>query len=154
MDDFCGGKNPYQKPQHLDVEHQRAREKSVYHFTSKRKMGGDEFSEIYKQQLIEFVEESFVQYKEVNESKNIFKAAQTPSVFFAVALLTYIFSGIFALFGLETFCNFMTLIMAINIIALCIWAYIRWVKKFSSSKYANFYESTGTVASFTMSVLS
>jgi hypothetical protein len=27
---------------------------------------------------------------------------------------------------METFCNFMTLIMATNIIALCIWSYIRW----------------------------
>ncbi len=125
MDDFCGGKTPYQKPQHLDVEHQRAREKAVYLFTSRRKMGGEEFSETYKQQLIDFVEDSFIQYKEINESKNIFKAAQTPGVFFIVALLTYILSGIFALFGLETFCNFMTLIMAVNIIALCIWAYVR-----------------------------
>jgi atlastin len=125
MDDFCGGKNPYQKPQSLEVEHVRAREKAVYHFVSKRKMGGEEFSEIYKQQLIDFVEDAFVGYKEQNESKNIFKAAQTPGVFLAVALTTYIISGIFALLGLETFCNFMTLIMAINIIALCIWSYIR-----------------------------
>lgn len=125
MDDVCGGKCPYQKPQFLEVEHVRAREKAVYHFVSKRKMGGEEFSEIYKQQLIDFVEETFVSYKEQNESKNIFRAAQTPGVFLAVALITYILSGIFALFALETFCNFMTLIMAINIIALCIWSYIR-----------------------------
>lgn len=125
MEDCCGGKNPYQKPQQLEVEHQRAREKAIYHFVTKRKMGGEEFSEIYKQQLIEYVEETFIQYKQQNESKNIFKAAQTPSVFLAVALVTYIQSGIFALFGMETFCNFMTLIMAVCIIALCVWAYIR-----------------------------
>lgn len=125
MEDFCGGKNPYQKPQLLDIEHQRAREKAIYHFVTKRKMGGAEFSDEYKQQLVEFVEETFIIYKQQNESKNIFKAAQTPGVFVAVALITYILSGLFALFGLETFCNFMTLIMAINIIALCIWSYIR-----------------------------
>lgn len=126
MEDFCGGKNPYQKPQHLEVEHQRAREKAVYHFVTKRKMGGELISDEYKQQLIEYVEETFILYKQQNESKNIFKAAQTPGVFVLVALITYILSGIFALFGVETFCNFMTLIMALNIIALCIWSYIRY----------------------------
>jgi atlastin len=125
MEDFCGGKNPYQKPQQLDVEHQRAREKAVYHFVTKRKMGGDDISEEYKQQLIEFVEDTFIQYKQQNESKNIFKAAQTPGVFLVVALLAYIISGIFALFGMETFTNFMTLIMAISIIALCAWSYFK-----------------------------
>ncbi|KAL7021389.1 hypothetical protein ACKWTF_011856 [Chironomus riparius] len=130
MDDICGGKSPYQKPQYLEVEHVRAREKAVYHFVSKRKMGGEEFSEIYKQQLVDFVEDAFINYKEQNESKNIFKAAQTPGVFLAVALITYIMSGIFALLALETFCNFMTLIMAINIIALCIWSYIRYSGEF------------------------
>ncbi|KAG5673427.1 hypothetical protein PVAND_003475 [Polypedilum vanderplanki] len=143
MDDFCGGKSPYQKPQNLDIEHLRAREKAVYHFVNKRKMGGEEFSEIYKQQLIDFVEDAFIGYKEQNESKNIFKAAQTPGVFLAVALITYIMSGIFALLGLETFCNFMTLIMAINIIALCIWSYIRYSGEFSDIgvKLDNFAEN-------------
>jgi atlastin len=89
-------------------------------------MGGEEFSEIYKQQLTDYIEETFLQYKAHNESKNIFKAAQTPSVYFFVALLTYIISGIFALLGLETFCNFFTLIMTISIVALCVWAYVRY----------------------------
>lgn len=125
MEDFCGGKNPYQKPQHLEVEHMRAREKSLYHFVTKRKMGGDLISEEYKLQLIDFIEDTFVIYKQQNESKNIFKAAQTPGVYLVVALIAYILSGCFALFGMETFCNFMTLIMAVSIISLCIWSYIR-----------------------------
>lgn len=125
MEDFCGGKNPYQRPQYLEVEHGRAREKALYHFVTKRKMGGDAISEEYKQQLIEFVEETFGMYKQQNENKNIFKAAQTPAVYFSVALIAYILSGVFALFGIETFCNFMTLVMAISIILLCIWSYVR-----------------------------
>lgn len=154
MEDFCGGKNPYQKPQLLDIEHQRAREKAIYHFVTKRKMGGAEFSDEYKQKLVEFVEETFIIYKQQNESKNIFKAAQTPGVFVLVALITYILSGIFALFGLETFCNFMTLIMATNIIALCIWSYIRWeilfclrpdikVDSFSVNRYSGEFHELG-----------
>lgn len=125
MEDFCGGKNPYQKPAALEMEHQRAKEKAVYQFVTKRKMGGDEFSENYKQQLQEFIDESFGNFKEQNESKNIFKAAQTPCVFLAIALVSYIQSGIFALLAMEVFCNFMTLLMALSLIALCLWGYIR-----------------------------
>jgi hypothetical protein len=121
MEDFCGGKNSYQKSQQLEMEHSRAREKSLYHFVTKRKMSGEAISDGYKDQLIDYIEETLIMYKHQNESKNIFKAAQTPGVFLAVALVTYILSGIFALFAMETFFN----LMAVNIIALCIWAYIR-----------------------------
>lgn len=125
MEDFCGGKNPYQKPALLDIEHERARQKALYHFVNKRKMGGDVISEEYKQQLIEYIEETFISYKEQNEGKNIFKAALTPCVFLFVALIAYISSGVFAMFGIETFTNFMSLIMALNVILLCLWSYIR-----------------------------
>lgn len=125
MEDCCGGSKSYQKPSYLEIEHIRARDKAIYQFTVKRKMGGDEFSETYKQQLIDFIEESFNQYKAHNESKNIFKAAQTPSVFFFIALIAYMVSGIFAIFGMETFANLFSFCMAGCIIALVVWSYVR-----------------------------
>ena len=89
-------------------------------------MGGEEFSEIYKNQLESDLDEVFMQYKDHNESKNVFKAAQTPSVFLCISFATYILSGICAMFGLETFCNFFTLLMGLSFIALAMWGYIRY----------------------------
>lgn len=88
-------------------------------------MGGEEFSKTYLDQLDIDLEEQFTSFRAHNESKNIFKAARTPAVFFAIAMCMYILSGIFGLFGMYTFANFSNLLMGISLITLTAWAYIR-----------------------------
>jgi len=73
------------------------------------------------------MDEAFLQFKAHNESKNIFKAARTPAVFFAIAVTMYILSGIFGLVGLYTIANICNLIMGIGLLTLVLWAYIRYV---------------------------
>ncbi|XP_058467288.1 atlastin [Malaya genurostris] len=126
MEDVCGGSKPYLSSAHLDSEHNRIKEKALHQFSSKRKMGGEEFSEKYREKLEQDLEESFVSFRAHNESKNIFKAARTPAVYFAIAVVMYIFSGIFGLVGLYTFANFANLIMGIALLTLATWAYIRY----------------------------
>lgn len=74
------------------------------------------------------MDDSFSQFKAHNESKNIFKAARTPAVFFAIAVTMYILSGIFGLFGLYALANACNLIMGVGLLTLVLWAYIRYVK--------------------------
>lgn len=88
-------------------------------------MGGEEFSQKYLEQLDIDLEEQYNSFKAHNESKNIFKAARTPAVFFAIAISMYVFSGIFGLFGMYTFANFSNLVMGIALLTLTLWAYIR-----------------------------
>lgn len=88
-------------------------------------MGGEEFSQKYLEQLQGDLEETFGLFRAHNESKNIFKAARSPAVFFAIAVTMYILSGVFGLFGLYTFANFCNLIMGIALLTLTLWAYIR-----------------------------
>ncbi|XP_055380890.1 atlastin [Condylostylus longicornis] len=126
MEEVCGGNRPYLNPGHLEAEHLRIKDKSVFHFASKRKMGGDEFSEKYRETLENDLEESFQTFKTHNESKNIFKAARTPAVYFSIAIVMYILSGIFGLFGLYTFANFCNLIMGVALLTLALWCYIRY----------------------------
>ena len=42
------------------------------------------------------VEEQYIQYQGHNDSKNVFKAARTPSVLLSVSLVFYILSGVSA----------------------------------------------------------
>uniref|UniRef100_A0A182YAR7 Uncharacterized protein n=1 Tax=Anopheles stephensi TaxID=30069 RepID=A0A182YAR7_ANOST len=126
MEDVCGGTKPYLSTAHLDSEHSRIKEKALHQFSSKRKMGGEEFSEKYREKLEQDLDESFVTFRAHNESKNIFKAARTPAVYFVIAMVMYILSGIFGLVGLYTFANFANLIMGIALITLGTWAYIRY----------------------------
>lgn len=88
-------------------------------------MGGEDFTERFRLQLDSDLEDMYSNYKSHNESKNIFKAARTPAVYFAVAVIFYILSGIFGLVGMYTFANFSNLIMGIALLTLALWAYIR-----------------------------
>lgn len=51
MDDVCGGTKPYLNTNTMESEHRRVKDKALHQFQSKRKMGGDEFSEKYREQL-------------------------------------------------------------------------------------------------------
>ncbi|KAG8041507.1 hypothetical protein G9C98_002800 [Cotesia typhae] len=126
MECVCGGTKPFLATAHLESEHQRCVDKALHLFSNKRKMGGDEFSQTYMEKLVKDMDESFLQFKAHNESKNIFKAARTPAVFFAIAVTMYICSGVFGLVGLYTLANICNLIMGIGLLTLALWAYIRY----------------------------
>lgn len=71
-----------------------------------------------------------MQFKSHNESKNIFKAARTPAVFFALAVIFYIASGIAGLIGAYSIANAFNLAMGVSLLTLATWAYIRYVPIF------------------------
>ncbi|CAH1163951.1 unnamed protein product [Phaedon cochleariae] len=126
MEEVCGGAKPYLNTETIETEHRRVRDKAIQQFSSKKKMGGDEFSQTYKEQLEKDIEETFVQFKAHNEGKNIFKSARTPAVFFALAVLFYITSGIFGFIGIYTLANICNLGMAVAFLTLGTWAYVRY----------------------------
>lgn len=51
MEEICGGNKPYLNTATMESEHRKVKDKAIHQFQSKRKMGGDEFSEKYKEQL-------------------------------------------------------------------------------------------------------
>lgn len=126
MEDVCGGTKPYLKTEAIENEHKRVKDKAIEQFEKKKKMGGDEFSALYKEQLEKDIEETFMQFKSHNESKNIFKSARTPAVFFALAVVFYIASGLFGLLGVYSLANICNLGMAVAFITLSTWAYVRY----------------------------
>ncbi|XP_043278003.1 atlastin isoform X3 [Venturia canescens] len=126
MECVCGGAKPYLATSHLESEHQRCVDKALHQFSNKRKMGGDEFSQMYMEKLVKDIDETFLQFKAHNESKNLFKAARTPAVFFAIAFTMYVCSGVFGLIGLYKLANTCNFVMGIGLITLVLWAYIRY----------------------------
>lgn len=126
MEGVCGGAKPYLNTAHLEAEHQRIKEKALYQFVHKRKMGGESFSESYKDQLEKELEDLYTQFRTHNESKNIFKAARTPAVFFATAVIFYVVSGVFGLIGIYSLSNLCNLMMGASMLCLGIWAYVRY----------------------------
>ena len=51
MEAVCGGDKPYINEHVIEIEHLRIRDAAIEVFTSKRKMGGEEFSAKYRQQV-------------------------------------------------------------------------------------------------------
>ena len=96
----------------LDLEHNRIVETALAEFDSRKKLGGEEFSLKYRcglyccdclyiyiyfsfrDQLMTEIEESYSHYKAHNDSKNIFKAANTPITLFVMWSVLYIFSQV------------------------------------------------------------
>ena len=78
----------------LDIEHNSIVEKALAEFDSRKKLGGEEFSLKYRDQLLTEIEESYQHYKAHNDSKNIFKAANTPITLFVMWTVLYIFSQV------------------------------------------------------------
>lgn len=76
------------------------------------------------------IEEMFQQFRSHNESKNIFKAAKTPAVFFVMVFVFYMVSGISGLLGITTVANLCSLMMMISFVTLATWAYIRYSGEF------------------------
>jgi atlastin len=143
MEDLCGGNQPYIKSNNLDTAHKLIRDGAIqqvsflgrlcellvddfyFQFVKTRKMGGDDFSQKYLDKLELDIDEAYTQYKAANESKNIFKAARTPGVYFVIAIVMYVLSGVFGLVGLYVFANFCNLVMGIALLTLAMWAYIK-----------------------------
>ena len=92
-------------------------------------MGGDDFSQSYRDQLEREIDESYEHYRSHNESKNIFKAANTPITLGAVSMILYVFSQIFALVGITPLAGIVNLAMMVTFALLAVWAYTKYTGK-------------------------
>ncbi|XP_048340651.1 atlastin-1-like [Sphaerodactylus townsendi] len=126
MEEVCGGDRPFLAPSDLQSKHLELKEEAVRQFRSVKKMGGEEFSRRYLQQLENEIDEVYVQYIKHNDSKNIFHAARTPATLFVVIFITYVTAGVTGFIGLDIIASLCNMIMGLTLITLCTWAYIRY----------------------------
>jgi len=195
MESLCGGDRPYLNEQVLDLEHGRILEAALVEFDSRKKLGGDEFSAKYREQLMEEMDEGFNNFKVIigyfpllhlctsaphhhcttaplflfssdapslcsfaspllclsalflifsapllhnettpqshNDSKNIFKAANTPITIFIMWSVLYIFSQVSSLLMLYPLANLANLLMWGLTFLGATWAYAKYSGEFS-----------------------
>uniref|UniRef100_UPI000B4CC08F atlastin-1-like n=1 Tax=Lonchura striata TaxID=40157 RepID=UPI000B4CC08F len=122
----CGGDKPFLAPSDLQAKHAELREEAVRLFRAVKKMGGEEFSRRYLQQLEAEIDELYIQYIKHNDSKNIFHAARTPATLFVVIFITYVLAGVTGFIGLDIIASLCNMILGLTLITLCTWAYIRY----------------------------
>ncbi|XP_006632468.2 atlastin-1 isoform X1 [Lepisosteus oculatus] len=126
MEEVCGGDRPFLAPSELQARHADLREEALRLFRGVKKMGGEEFSRRYLQQLEAEIDEVFVQYIKHNDSKNIFHAARTPATLFVVIFVMYVVAGVTGFVGVDVIASLCNMILGLALITLCTWAYIRY----------------------------
>ncbi|KAM9787833.1 atlastin-1 isoform 1-T1 [Syngnathus typhle] len=126
MEEVCGGDRPFLAPSELQARHAVHREEALALFRGVKKMGGEEFSRRYLQQLTGEVDQVFVQYIKHNDSKNIFHAARTPATLFVVIFVMYVAAGVTGFVGVDVIASLCNMILGLALITLCTWAYIRY----------------------------
>jgi len=131
MESLCGGERPYLNEQVLELEQSRIQEAALSEFDSRKKLGGDEFSVKYRDQLMEEMEEAFSNFRAHNDSKNIFKAANTPITIFIMWSVLYIFSQVSSLLMLYPLANLANLLMWGLTFLGATWAYAKYSGEFS-----------------------
>lgn len=95
-------------------------------FNATRKMGGEEFSKEYEERLGNEIDELYINFIKLNDSKNIFNAARTPAVFLVIIVISYMISGFLIMFGLTSLASIFNILMGLSLMAILTWAYVRF----------------------------
>ncbi|CAH0728670.1 unnamed protein product, partial [Brenthis ino] len=125
MEEVAGGAKPYLSPGMLATEHRRARDKALHSFHSKKKMGGDEFSDRYSEKLTKELDEQYEEYRLRNDDKNVLRRLGTALVLAGAALAAWLLAlcaGVLGLAAVELLAN--TAAIAC-VILLILWGYSR-----------------------------
>nr|XP_026486702.1 atlastin-like [Vanessa tameamea] len=130
MEEVAGGAKPYLQPSLLQQEHRRARDKALHAFRSKKKMGGDAFSENYGEKLFKELEEQYEQYRLRNDDKNVLRRAGTALVLLALALAAWLLAAAAQALGLAALHSLASALALAAGAALLLWAYSRLTGNF------------------------
>ena len=110
----------------LERYHQENKENAIDKFRSTKKMGGQSFSQMYEDRLSKEIEEEYEEFISLNNSKNIFYAARTPAVLFALVVTFYMISYVVGFIGVVVIASLANYGLGISILLLIAWSYIRY----------------------------
>lgn len=126
METLCGGDAPYLNPRELENRSDIYRNKALTLFNATRKMGGPEISREFEEQLNKDIDEAYVNFIKINDSKNIFNAARTPAVFLVIMVVSYMTSGFCVMVGLGSLASLFNMALGLALVAIVTWAYVRF----------------------------
>lgn len=99
-------------------------------FQSTRKMGGESFSRTYEEKLQKEVQEMYESFLKRNESKHILNAYRTPAVLLIIMAVSYLFSSILDMLGIESLSQTAIFGLYIPLLCVCLWGYVRYSGNF------------------------
>merc|ERR1719204_81373 len=92
LEEAAGGEKPYLNPASLEEEHHKLVAAALQIFTAGPRLGGDAGAEEHKQLLVQEMDETFIEFLKLNESKNIMAVAGTPLTLAGLWVFLYLLS--------------------------------------------------------------
>ncbi|XP_054157456.1 atlastin-3-like [Oppia nitens] len=126
MEDICGGERPYMSPRRLEDRHHELRQESMDMFDKMPKMGGKEFSDSYREQLLMELDQAYEHFEAQNKSKNMFTLYGTPMVLLIACVTLMIVTRILDLVGLSMIANLASIISTVDVGLLSAYLFLRF----------------------------
>jgi len=130
IEELVGGDKPYVSPEDMEKHHLQVFDMALEEFDKTKKMGGEEHSARYRKMLIDEIEETYGQYKDHNESKNIMNVAGTPLTLAFIYIILYISSQVSALLLLGSIVGLINYLQLATVITASAWGYSKYSGKF------------------------
>jgi len=130
LEELVGGDKPYLNAQDIEEHHLRISDLAMEEFDKMKKMGGEEYSSKYREQLRDEIEETFSQYKAHNESKNIMNIAGTPLTLAFIWIFLYLLSQVAALVLLGPIVAVAQYLQLATVLTASAWGYTKYSGKY------------------------
>lgn len=127
---LCGAETPYLAPEKLEARHKEMTQICLAQFNDTRKMGGEAFSKQYEQKLQQEILEAYESFLKRNESKHILNAYRTPAVLVTIMAVSYFFSSILDIIGIESLSQTAIFGLYVPLLFVLVWGYVRYSGNF------------------------
>lgn len=118
MKGICGTNKPYVNPKILEQKHNQLLKESLKMFESTKKLGGEDYSKNYCDDLMKEIANSFDEFVEMNNSKNMFNMWGSPLILLCFWFIAFTLSRIFELIGIGFLANLLYLQATICFISI------------------------------------
>jgi atlastin len=105
MKGICGAHKPFVNPKILEQKHNQLLKESLKMFENTKKLGEEDYSKTYSDNLMKELVSSFDEFVEMNNSKNMFNMWGSPLILLCFWFLAFTLSRIFELIGIGILAN-------------------------------------------------
>lgn len=105
MKDVCGAHKPYLNPKVLEQKHNQLLKESIQMFEDTKKLGEEDYSKKFSDDLLKELVTSFDEFVEMNNSKNMFNMWGSPLIMLCFWFLAFTLSRVFELIGIGPLAN-------------------------------------------------
>lgn len=130
MKDICGAKKPYINPKILEQKHNQLLRESMNMFENTKKLGGEDYSKTFSDNLLKDLVSSFEEFNAMNNSKNMFNIWGSPLILLCFWFLAFTFSRLFEIIGIGPLANLFYLQATICFLSIIVYLGLKYTGNF------------------------